>query len=203
VTFSDRRVAEFINARFVAAWVNRGVGFHNEDYSAEQSILTSSFEAYPTKNICTFFMTPSSEVFHYVAGHFAPELFLPELETACRIRREAFDDRMSLKPDGLDTLRFTHRDAARRSEELGKNPPVARGEVAYREFTHTHSDACAWTIHAGARYLAALHDHWSKRAALPTLDKVRLDYLYGNEFTEEPRRGALHVAGTCTSPIGK
>ena len=109
MTFSDRKVAEQINSKFVAAWVNRGPGFHNEDYSTERWLFTSEMEAYPTKNICTFFLTPAGKVFHYVAGYFAPETFGAELEFAAALRREAFDETMNLKRGGVEAIRRLHR----------------------------------------------------------------------------------------------
>ena len=86
MTFSDKRVADAVNANFVAAWVNRGPGFQNLDFNTEQWIFQSDMEAYPTKNICTFFLTPEGKVFYYVAGSYSPELFVKILETASTLR---------------------------------------------------------------------------------------------------------------------
>ncbi len=204
MTFSDKKVAGLVNANFVAAWTNRGPGFHNEDYSAEQWIFTEHMEAYPTKNICTFFLTPGGKVFHYLAGYFAPETFCAELELAVALRREAFDGKMALKADGAGTIRSLHaREAERLKERVSKDLPwdeVSRFKAeTYREFKHRHNASCVAAILEGDRYRAALHRHWSGVQALPALEEVRLDYLYGNSFTEEPRRGASLVQGRCVA----
>jgi len=205
VTFSDKKVAALVNANFVAAWTNRGPGFHNEDYSAEQWIFAEHMEAYPTKNICTFFLTPEGKVFHYLAGYFAPETFCAELELAAALRRDAFDETMALKADGADTIRSLHlREAGRLQERATRDRPweeVLRGfeTGTYRQFKHRHTPTCVAATLEGDRYRAALHRHWSGVQALPALEEVRLDYLYGNSFTEEPRRGASCVRGRCVA----
>jgi hypothetical protein len=188
VTFSDPGVAEFVNEHFVAAWHNRGAGFHNEDYAAEQWIFGSSMEAYPTKNICTFFLTPEGRVFHYVAGFWAPEIFRVELETALSLRREAFDAGMELKRGGLEALRRVHEEAA--STIRSRVAALSIAPRSYRGSAHEHSDSCRAAVEAGGRHLAGLHRHWSGAAELPEFEEVRYDYLFGNSFTEEPRGGA-------------
>lgn len=193
MTFSDAKVAALVNANFVAAWINRGAGFHNEDYAKEKWIFGSAMEAYPTKNICTFFMTPDGDVFHYVAGYFAPAAFRAEVETALEIRRAAFDASMMLKPGGLTSLARLHADAAARIESQPTKPDAT--PVSYRTFKHEHSDACARAAREGDRYRQALHEYWSRLDALPTFEKIRLDYVYGDPFTEEPRRCDASVAG--------
>ncbi len=194
MTFSDPKVADFVNANFVAAWHNRGAGFHNENYSAEQWIFRSSMEAYPTKNICTFFLTPEGRVFHTVAGFWAPEIFKLQLETALRLRREAFDGAMELKPDGLQELRRVQGEAASRIR--GDVASLAIAPRGYRGGAHEHSDSCRAAVEAGGRHLAEVHTHWSRVAELPDLEEVRYAYLHGNSFTEEPRGGsATRVAG--------
>ena len=187
MTFSDGKVAEFVNANFVAAWTNRGPGFHNEDYSTEQWIFRTSMEAYPTRNICTFFLTPAGRVFHYVAGSWAPEIFLAELEIARELRKEAFDGRMELKSGGVETLRKIHEGAAERIP--GEVAGLTIAPRGYRGIQHEHSESCRAAASAGARYLAGVHRHWSRVGDLPDFEEVRYAYLYGNSFTEEPRGG--------------
>jgi hypothetical protein len=189
VTFSDPKVAALVNERFVAAWFNRGPGFHNEDYGTERWIFEADGEAYPTKNICTFFLSPEGRVFHYVAGYWAPELFLPELETALRLRREGFDGRMRLRREGMESMRRIHRERAAAAKE-----PVRVGERRiYRGFEHRHTEGCAARLAESRAYLERLHLHWAERLRLPALEEVRFDYLYGNPFTEEPREGAMRL----------
>jgi len=197
VTFSDGKVAELVNANFVAAWLNRGPGFHNEDYGSEQRIFQSSMEAYPTKNICTFFLTPQGRVFHYVAGYFAPELFRSELEAALRLRAAAFDAEMNLKTDGPEALRkIHHAEAERLSGTMGKAALAGIADRSYRSFSHAHTEACAKVVECGLRYLVALHRHWSGEGAPRDFEALRFDYVYGNSFSEEPRRGAAPLSGS-------
>ena len=196
MTFSDEKVAEIVNAHFVAAWLNRGPGFHNEDDGPEQGIFESSMEAYPTKNICTFFLTPQGRVFHYVAGYFAPGLFRPELEAALRLRAVAFDTEMNLKTDGLEALRKIHRaEAERLTGTMGKELLAGIAARSYRSFAHAHTEACAKVVEHGLRYLIALHRHWSEEGVPRDFETARFDYVYGNSFSEEPRKGASHISG--------
>lgn len=195
MTFSDRKVAEFVEANFVAVWHNRGPGFHNEDYSTEHWIFRTALEAYPTKNICTFFLTPEGKVFHYLAGFWAPEPFLLELEIAREIRRAAFDEKMELRRNGLEVQRRLHESAAARigREILG----LALAPRSYRGALHEHSDSCREALEAGSRYLIELHRHWSRSQELPDFGEVQYRYLFGNSFTEEPRNGgATRILGT-------
>lgn len=174
VTFSDARVAERVGEHFVAAWFNRGAGFHNEDYGAEEWIAQKS--AYPTRNICTFFMTPEGMVFDYVAGHYEPAVFAARLEST-------IDIRAALR-DGIDAVRDAHRRAAERK-------PTGGEAIEYRGNTYTPAAEADG-------YFRALHEHWSRVETLPWLDAVRFDYLYGNSFTEESR-GATGVGGRCVN----
>ena len=196
VTFSDKAVAAIVKESFVAAWTDRGSGFHNEDYAKEQWIFERSGEAYATKNICTFFLTPDGRVFHYVAGYFDPGTFAAELKAVIAMRTAAFDDSMALKAQGMESLQKVHRDEAARFKARDHAVPTAPPEP-YRGFEHKHSAACADVVRDGDLYLEKLHAHWSAVAALPALDDVRFNYLYGNSFTEEPRRGATRIGGRC------
>lgn len=174
VTFSDARVADLVNEHFVAAWFNRAPGFHNEDYGAEERIACTS--SYPTRNICTFFMTPEGMVFDYVAGYHEPALFAARLQSTIEVR--------AAMRDGIDAVRAAHRRAAGRSA-TGDETIEYRGR---RYSPESEPD----------RYTRALHDHWSRIESLPWIDDVRFDYLYGNSFTEESR-GATEVAGQCVN----
>jgi hypothetical protein len=183
VTFSNPDVAELVNANFVAAWYNRSPGFHNLTHEAEKNIFTSSVDAYPTKNICTFFLTPDGKVFHYVAGHLGPSQFLEVLRLAIKLRAEAFDEAMALRPKGMQSLRAIH---AERARWLLANPlAIEEGALTYRGRTHTHSLSCQWALEGLRFYLRGLHSTWAETAELPALGSIRYDYLYGNSFTQE------------------
>ncbi len=198
MTFSDKKVAELVNANFVAAWFNRGPGFHNEDYSTEQWIFTSAMEAYTTKNICTFFLTPDGKVFHYVAGYYSPDVFLTYVQVALQLRSAAFDEKMQLKASGPEALRNVHADVVKIIEKTEKVIADTLKEkdgwkkvladyqtYGYRNVNHKHTQACANNLHEGYRYLTRLHKHWTDVKELPTLEDVQYKYLWGNPFTEE------------------
>jgi hypothetical protein len=191
VTFSDPKVSQLINANFVALWLNRADAFHNENYSTENWIYQNHGEAYPTQNICTFFLTPDAQVFHYVAGYYSPDLFRRDLQATLRIRWSAFDEKMQLT--SLEQLRRLHRDEAARIE---KDPITLPALPSYRGAAHTHTDACIRSAKIGALYLSAVHKRWSERSALPTFEDVRYRYAYGDPFTEEPRHKVRQIEGT-------
>ena len=187
VTFSDPKVAKLVHENFVPAWHNRGEGFHNEDFSRETWMYANVMEAYPTKNICTFFLTPEGRVFHYLAGSYAPAMLFKQLNHAVELRRAAFDDAMALKDGGLVALRRINARAA-------DDRAIPREDVPdYRGAKHAHTDACAKAELDGLAYFIKLHRHWSEAKELPLLEAVQYKYVYGNSFTEEPRRGAKGV----------
>lgn len=132
MTFSDARVAAYVNANFVSAWYNRGPGFFNKDLSTERWISASSMEAYPTKNICTFFLDPGGRVFYYAAGHYSPDLFLRILQTAVELRQRLFDSKMAVEEDGYRNVRSYHEYLANDMEfsarEMGE-PGMAENEA--------------------------------------------------------------------------
>lgn len=194
VTFSDKRVADAVNSKFVAAWTNRGPGFVNTTFWAEQGIAERNYEIYPTKNICTFFLTPDRKVFYYAAGSYAPEVFLKILETASTLRKTLFDDRLAPKENGAALAKQLHEEKAEAYASLqeeaqqGENWRSLVKDIRpgnYRGLRHVHSASCAWSLKEGYDYLAALHREWSTRTSLPAFDDLRYQYLYGNEFTEE------------------
>ena len=198
MTFSDPEVAAFVNRNFVSAWTNRGPGFFNADFSTEKWIFSSSMEAYPTKNICTFFLSPDGKVFNYLAGYYGPDLFLKALKTAADLRQALFDEKMQAKAGGLDAARKIHGQRALLMAAQRERVKSAEGRdegwrkivaeyksAAYRGQNHTHSAGCLSNLRAGLDYLARLHQAWSETAELPDLEEVRYAYLWGNPFTEE------------------
>ena len=176
-----------VNANFVSAWFNRSPGFSKEDDKAEKAIFEHSNEAFLTKNICTFILTPEGRVFHYVAGYLSPELFLRFLEEALALRRAGFDDRMSLKADGLAVLRKLHgaKAAVHEAKAMSATLMSDLGERTYRGITHHHGAVCPWQIRGVSTYLERVHRAWEKVTELPALDDVRYRYLYGNPFSQE------------------
>jgi hypothetical protein len=194
VSFSDKRVADLVNSKFIAAWTNRGPGFNNTEYWTEKGIAEQNYEAYPTKNICTFFLTPQGKVFYYVAGSYSPELLLKILESASALRKLLFDEKMVLKDGGLAQAATFHEDKTELYDglkEQAQRPDGWQSLVqgwrpgSYRGFKHTHGASCGWSLKNGYEYLAGLHRDWSLKTELPAFDDVRYRYLYGNDFTEE------------------
>ncbi len=194
VTFSDKRVADMINTRFVAAWCNRGPGFKNNDLWSEKRIFESDLEAYPTKNICTFFLSPEGRVFYYVAGSYSPEFFLKILDTATSLRQALFDDGMRPRAGHLATAARLHEERAAAFESLAekaKQPESLKllfredDRLTYRGKRHVHGPQCASSVREGYAYWARLHAVLEAWEELPDLEAVRYRYEYGNEFTEE------------------
>lgn len=187
MTFSDRKVAELVNAKFVAAWFNRSPGFGNADYQAEEQIYAHSAEAYTTKNVCTFVLAPDRRVFTYVAGYLAPALFIDFLESALAIRETAFDERMRLQDLGVDALIALH---AKRAARFEASELKTSDVPAYRDARHTHTDRCTSVLRSAGEYFARLHKQWSRVPELPTLESIRYSYSYGNDFSEEGKDGS-------------
>src|SRR5688572_13296825 len=102
VTFSSAEVAMAVNENFVATWVNREPGFHSCDEKEERRIATNDFEAYATKNFCTFFTTPDLGVLHYASGHYFPPLFLGELAAARELGNAVLDSKGVVRPGWLN-----------------------------------------------------------------------------------------------------
>lgn len=192
MTFSDKRVAEAVNKGFIPAWINRGPGFRNVDFSTESWIFQGDLEAYPTKNICTFFLTPQGKVFYYVAGSYAPELFLQVLETASALGGAAAKG----DPGAAAKIHLARAEACdellERAREAGSTPDGWKGfvgdpkkAVLYRGLKHKHGPGCLGSLSSGWEYFAKLHRMWAEWKELPELEAVRYTYLYGNDFTEE------------------
>lgn len=198
VTFSDPEVAAYVNKNFVSAWYNRGPGFFNQDLSTERWIFSSSVDAYPTKNICTFFLEPDGNVFSYVAGLYSPEFFMRFLRDAVELRNRLFDAKMQPKDGGIASARKLHEDRLRDmqdgledcldAEKAGSGWQSlfkSAKPFMYRGQPHTHGPSCVRALKEGYEYLVKLHQHWALAKELPDLESVRFTYLWGNPFTEE------------------
>ncbi len=207
VTFSDPLVAAHVGKSYVAAWHNRGEGFHNCEKQTEKHIFDSSGEAYSTKNICTFFLTPDKQVVHYLSGYYAPDLFLEIAKVVDRIPRdnaEAFRDRHGVCAELMAKLAKEVRDAqGKDSEEEGREierhfGPVPKDDPGqkilsrYRQTKydgkrHVHSRQCLHSLGEAFGYLERVHQAFAKDGLVP-LEKVRYEYLWGNPFSEERNR---------------
>lgn len=178
VTFSNAKVAERVNSRFVPVWFNRGQGFHNCEKRTEDSIFARSADCYPTKNICTFFLSSDMKVVYYIAGYWAPEPFLEILEAVEKLHAAA---------EVTDRARVHGEVVADLSGRMGadKAPPQALSAgCRYEKVEHRHGPGCAPILAESIRCRAAVHE--SLRDAGPVdFEKVQHKYLYGNTFTEE------------------
>jgi hypothetical protein len=187
VTFSNAKVAEVVNSKFVPVWYNRGQGFHNCEKSTEQWIFSSSTECYPTKNICTFFMTPDLDVVYYVSGYYSPDMFLEILASV---------QKLQASPRNLGAVqKEISAELSKRLEELktanvkaavatGSGPLKPYGACCYEKIEHKHNDRCFWVINEAFRYRKEVHDSLVDGGSVP-FDKVQHAYKYGNSFTEE------------------
>ena len=177
VTFSDRRVAEMVNSQFVPVWFNRGRGFHNCERKTEKRIFESHGEAYPTKNICTFFLTPDLRVVSYVAGFVAPELFVEVLGAARELQ--------GTEGEGLAARhRRIAEELAGRSGGKGETPTMS---LRYRDADHRHTRSCAQSLADLWKHRREVHESLAASGPVP-FEKVQHRYLYGNPFSEEVHR---------------
>jgi hypothetical protein len=187
VTFSNPKIAKEVNANYVPVWVNRGPGFHNCELRTEKRIFQTSQEAYSTRNICTFFMTPDEKVLHYVAGYYSPNLFWDVLVFAKKAQE--YQDRP-------DKIRGAHRrfaNLARLEVKKMKKMGWRQALKKYGRYSfmgrHSHGSQCKRHIIEAMNYWTKLHDRFSATDTFPQFSAVKADYLSGNRFSEEPRRG--------------
>jgi hypothetical protein len=187
VTFSDAAVAKFVGDNFVAAWHDRGPGFCNKEKESERWIYERRYEAYTTKNICTFFLKPDGDVFFYAAGYYAPTFFLEIAQSA-----------LTLSQDPTRGATLSAR-AKRIAGELGVAPCTARARsrrstapkatwcrsVSYRGDKHEHGTRCDLVTGMGYKYLASVYEQFARGTALPKIADVQSNYLFGDPFTEE------------------
>jgi len=188
VTFSNAKVAERVNSKFVAVWYNRGKGFHNCEKQTENWIFSSSAECYPTKNICTFFLTPDMKAVYYVSGYYAPDVFLEILTAVEKIQGAA----------GVAEQAAVHRDLSsdishrlgelQKGKDAAENPLAAYGPCRYEKTEHRHSAQCSGIVAEAFRYRKEVHDAFASDGAVE-FDKVQHAYKFGNPFTEEAHAG--------------
>lgn len=195
VTFSDERVAERINERFIPAWYNRGPGFHNCNFWTEKNIFTRTADCYPTRNICTFFLTPDRDVMYYVAGYWGPDAFLEILDTVETLQSLPAEKRPAAHARLAASLKSRNVRVAAVSRGSAKSTATAverllgSGELHYNDVTHAHDANCLRVLSESFRCRMAVHRQLSKRGPVP-LSAVQHKYLFGNSFTEEPDKDA-------------
>jgi uncharacterized protein YyaL (SSP411 family) len=201
VTFSNAKVAELVNSKFVPVWYNRGQGFHNCEKTTEQWIFNSSTECYPTKNICTFFMTPDLEVVYYVSGYYAPDVFLDVLAAVQKLQASPKDRgrvhkeisaELSKRLDGLKGASANPKAAV----ASGSGPLKPYGTCSYEKIDHQHNVQCLYILSEAFRYRKEVHDSLTESGSVP-LERVQHSYKFGNSFTEEAPPAAQ---GTLSKP---
>src|SRR5262245_52529035 len=184
VTFSNPEVAREVNSKFVPVWINRGPGFHNTEMDTERRIFNESEEAYATRNICTFFMTPDLKVAHYVAGYYAPDLFGETLRFVEKLQGtldnpEAFRSEHArfsrICGDESDAIEEASQpDAGKKAWE-----PILRKYGCYKyEAKHHHGPGCLHSLGEAMDYWAKLHEHFASLHRMPTFDEVRKNYMF-------------------------
>lgn len=193
VTFSDADVAKAVNALCVSTWKNRVDGFLNTEKTAEERIKTSTYEAFATKNFCTFFVTPDRKVLHYVSGYFAPQYFLRQVEFARKLAEQALDADRRPTESAVAAFRNGHvqarRELAAQVAELRKEQESGRPFKSEDQKANKHSASRRHSLIEGLRHLMEVHldlaDRTVEHDTLVPLDDVFTKHLYGNRFTEE------------------
>jgi hypothetical protein len=190
VTFSNESVAKAVNASFVCTWINRNPKFHNCELSTEQRIVGDSYEAYATRNFCTFFATPEKDLLHYMSGYYDPEFFLAELDFVKKLAGAVTAPSATFDRAKLPVFAKLHRDRddyyAAKLKELAKAKIDSGRKDSTPKWGTTGS-------RKGNLMEALTHlkdvNHWfwnegqSKRVT--ALDYALKNHLAGNSFTEE------------------
>jgi hypothetical protein len=195
VTFSNAKVAELVNSKFVPVWYNRGQGFHNCEKSTENWIFTSNTECYPTKNICTFFMTPEFEVVYYVSGYYAPDVFLDilasvqKLQASWKERGKIHREISAELSKRLEALKSVNP----KTVATGSGPFAPFGSCSYEKIEHKHTIQCVHILNEAFRYRKEVHDSLVDEGSVP-FDRVQHKYKFGNSFTEEAPASAVETS---------
>ena len=189
VTFSDAGVAKKVNESFVCTWINRSPDFKNREKATELRIKSESYEAFPTKNFCTFFVTPDLRVLSYLSGYYNPAYFTQELSFALDLAGETatasreFDETKRAAYAKLHLARCRERRTQLAEMELLGKPAKLSKDMS------GHSEARQRNLRDGLRHLAEVHEDLSDRAGaskhVPFLAEVMTTHLGGNPFTEE------------------
>jgi len=184
VTFSDKKVAERVNSAFIPVWYNRGKGFHNCEKQTESWIFTSSAECYPTKNICTFFLTPDMKVLYYVAGYWAPDVFLEILDAVAKLQNAKTAKEQAQIHRDLGEILQKRQEVMKDGKLTAESPLNAYGPCRYDKTEHQHALACLPILSEAFRYRKEVHDALAQEGSVD-FEKVQHTYKFGNSFTEE------------------
>ena len=197
VTFSDKRVAERVNSKFIPVWYNRGPGFHNCTFWSEERIFTNDVDCYPTRNICTFFLDPDGGVVYYIAGHWGPKAFLEILDTVQALFPLTARKRSQAHAEMVTTL-----DARNARVRASKDVAGLLGTdtLKYGSLTHAHSANCLWTLSTALKCRREVHLQLAKPESIP-LTAVQHSYLFGNSFTEEPKKKSIPTLAAPRVPV--
>ena len=185
VTFSDPEVAAALSRDFVSVWRNRNDSFHDCSPTSEKDIFKNMAEAFPTKNICTFFLTADLQVLHYVSGYYSPSLFLDQVSFARRAHEALYGEDGLPRWDALDAYQMLHAGRAESMRSLakvirGKTLEDLKGEdeshsgiielgiqtsgIEYDGVEHVHSRVCMLLLQKTVTHLMRVHEDLAGRA---------------------------------------
>lgn len=184
VTFSNAEVATVVNDHFIATWVNRQPGFHNCDNAEEERIR--KFDAFATKNFCTFFTNADLDVLHYGSGHQGPAVFLRELTFVLELKKKVLDGRNRYMEDAFPEFQELHAAHAALHDRQERRLRETRPSLDGGDFAVFHSRRAH---HAqGLIHLHNVHHDLIARARAHDgpvpLSEVFNDYLFANGFEE-------------------
>ena len=183
VTFSNKKVADQINKRFIPVWYNRGPGFHNCSLWTEKRIFTQNADCYPTKNICTFFLTPDRQVVYYVAGYYGPDTFLEILKDVDGLKA-AKTAGQKKRAHELHVESIKTRIEKVKSEVGDLNHVVGNQSFTYGMLRHVHQAPCVSVLQEYLYYRKLVHYELAWHGGLLFKD-VQHRYISGNSFSEE------------------
>jgi hypothetical protein len=196
VTFSNAGIREYLPNHFVCAWKNRKSGFHDCQVKTEADLFRNAPHAYPTMNICLFFLTPELQVLHYFAGYLGPDLFLEQARFALRVRETVFD--VEFLPRNRAEELFAQAHVAQARELTGRVwsrvnllDRLDTGVLEYRGKKHEkHGDSCNKELKSAYRYLRMVHyDLAGMTSELCSIDS--------------PRRIPGSLCGVCHSRVDR
>ena len=171
----------------------------------EKRIYTTTGDCYPTKNICTFFLTPDQEVVYYVAGYYAPDLFLEILEAVDAMRTAGTEaeqkrgHRLAYKNLGtrLSEVRKASSDV-KKVDSAQLKQLMGDSVFQYKNEKHRHTTSCLWVLRRLLEYRQTVHSQLAQKGFVP-FHTVQHEYRYGNSFTEEADKRDL-VPATLARP---
>lgn len=144
VTFSDRRVADYLNDHFVCIWMNRSPGTPQEAFPRIADFRWEQNFPQGTGNgaVNMYFCTSNGYVMNELGGFWAPEDFLEEARFAVEAARELTGDGGTVaRGEAARELTRLHDEAVRRlTRELwgGRRPPWNARDSSIKQRINFH-----------------------------------------------------------------